>query len=287
MEAIDSRADWEQEPTDILLSEFRYAEDLLQSLAIGFSVSHATIRLKQGKPRKPPYFSCRYNSKDLGHVNIVAFFYPLLADWDQMGKEAIRYRNRIRSAIREELIHSIQVLTVKKRYDESAELQHRFDDAEQYYQYILGQVIEELASTREGQTAVLTAAQLYYEDWSITGIERLRETDRRCHGRDGYMVSELIRQLVQIRFGEMLSEEAKGSAWDKYRVFNVGDFGTAEDLLRWMAGRLRNLAPDLPQMSPTLAEALKEIEKAITELHQLRPTQGTLFESEAEGAART
>ncbi len=273
MEAINSRADWEEEPTEILLSEFRYVQDLLQSLGIGFSVSHAKVRFKQGKPRKPPYLSCRYNTKDLGHVNIVAFFYPLLADWDLMGKEALRYRRRIRSAIREEIIHSVQVLTVKKRYDESAELRQRFEDAEQYYQYILGQVIEELADSREGQLAVLTAAQLYYEDWSITGIEQLRETDRRCHGRDGYMVSELIRQLVQIRFGEMLSEEAKGSAWDKYRVFHVGDFGTVENLLRWMTGRLRDLAPNLPQMSPTLAEALKEIEEAITRLHQLHPTQ--------------
>ena len=41
-------------------------------------------------------------------------------------------------------------------------------------------------------------------------MQKLRETDKKLHGRDGYLVSELIRQLVQIRFGELTSEEAKG-----------------------------------------------------------------------------
>jgi hypothetical protein len=58
----------------------------------------------------------------------------------------------------------------------------------------------------------LTAAKLYYEDWTINSMEKLRKADQKYHGRDGYLVSELIRQLGQIRFGEPTSEEAKGKA---------------------------------------------------------------------------
>jgi hypothetical protein len=66
-------------------------------------------------------------------------------------------------------------------------------------------------------------------------MERIRETDRKLHGRDGYLVIELIRQLVQIRSGELTSEEARGNAWDKHRIFYVGEFGTTENLLKSMA----------------------------------------------------
>ena len=62
---------------------------------------------------------------NLGNVNIVAFHYPLIADWDLMEKDAEAYRMRIRSAIREEMIHSIQVITVKSRYDRSIDLSYR------------------------------------------------------------------------------------------------------------------------------------------------------------------
>jgi hypothetical protein len=57
-------------------------------------------------------------------------------------------------------------------------------------------------------------------------MQKLKETDKKLHGRDGYLVSELIRQLVQIRFGELTSEEAKGKIWDQKRLF------TTENLVR-------------------------------------------------------
>jgi hypothetical protein len=101
-------------------------------------------------------------------VNIVAFYHPLIADWDLMEKDAEAYRMRIRSAIREEMIHSIQGITVKSRYDRSIDLTRQFKTAESYYEHLLGKIIEELATSREGQKVVCTAAQLYYEDWSIT-----------------------------------------------------------------------------------------------------------------------
>ena len=208
---------------------------------------------------------------NLGDVNIVAFYHPLIADWDLMEKDTEAYRTRIRSAIREEMIHSIQVITVKSRYDSSIDLTRKFKTAESYYEHLLGKIIEELATSREGQEVVCTAAQLYYEDWSIApSMQKLRETDKKLHGRDGYLVSELIRQLVQIRFGELTSEEAKGKTWDKKRLFNTAKFGTTENLLRFMAGTLRQGVSKLISLSPTLTEALLEIEGTIQKIHQIR-----------------
>jgi hypothetical protein len=262
-------------PKRILSSEITRAKPSLQALAIGFSVSQAKMRIRAGKPKKPPYFACCYNVGNLGDVNIVAFYHPLVADWDLMEKDAEAYRLRIRSAIREEMIHSIQVITVKRRYDESLDLMRQFKTAESYYEHLLGKIIEELATSREGQEVVCTAAQLYYEDWSITSMQRLREIDKRLHGRDGYLVSELIRQVVQIRFGELTSEEAKGKAWDRRRLFNTAKFGTTENLLRFMAGTLRQAVPKLISLSPTLAEALMEIERTIQKIQQVRGDQET------------
>jgi hypothetical protein len=254
------------DPKDILFDEIRRSRPSLEALGIRFSVSRVTVRMKGGRPKKPPYFACCYNVGNLGDVNIVAFFYPLVADWDLMEKNRDEYRQRIRTGIREEMIHSVQVITVKSRYERSAELMSRFRDAETYYEYLLGKIVEELATNKEGRELVLTAAQLYYEDWTIASMEKLREMDKKLHGRDGYLISELIRQLVQIRIGELTSEEAKGTAWDKNRIFCVGGFGTTENLLKAMAGTLRKAAPKLFNLSPTLAESLVEIERTIQKI---------------------
>jgi hypothetical protein len=257
-------------PKNILTSEIARARPSLRALRIGFSVSYAKKRIRAGKPKKPPYFACCYNVGNLGDVNVVAFYHPLIDDWDLMEKDAEGYRMRIRSGIREEMIHSIQVITVKSRYEKSIELTQQFKTAERYYEHLLGKIIEELATTRDGQELVCTAAQLYYEDWSITSMQKLKETDKRLHGRDGYLVSELIRQLVQIRFGELTSEEARGKSWDKKRLFNTAKFGTTENLLRFMAGTLREAVPKLIRLSPTLAEALIEIERTIQKISQIQ-----------------
>ncbi len=260
-------------PKKILSSEITRAKPSLKALGIGFSVSQAKTRVRGGKPKRPPYFACCYNVGNLGDVNIVAFYHPLIADWELMEKDADAYRMRIRSAIREEMIHSIQVMTVKSRYDGSPELTSQFKTAESYYGHLLGKIIEELATSREGQELVCTAAQLYYEDWSITSMQKLKEIDKRLHGRDGYLVSELIRQVVQIRFGELTSEEAKGKAWDRRRLFNTSKFGTTENLLRFMAGTLRQAVPKLISLSPTLAEALVEIERTIQKIQAIHETR--------------
>ncbi len=254
---------------NVLFGEISRAKPSFRALRTGFSLSYTRNRVRSGKPRKPPYFACCYNVGNLGEVNVVAFYHPLISDWELMEQDADAYRMRVRSGIREEMIHAIQVTTVKERYDRSTDLRGQFETAEAYYEYLLGKIIDELATSPEGQAVVCTAAQLYYEDWSITSIRALKETDRKLHGRDGYLVSELIRQLVQIRFGELTSEEAKGKAWDRKRLFNTAKFGTTENLLRFMAGTLRQALPKLIGLSPTLAEALAEIERIIQKIEKI------------------
>jgi len=250
-------------PAEILFEEFRCMKPSLNQLGIGFSVSRAKGSDRGGKQRKPPYFACCYDLGSLAHVNVVAFYYPLISDWELLGADPDRYRQRVKSALREEMIHAIQVLTVKKRYERSSELSSRFPDAETYYDHLLGKMVAEVARTKVGEKAILTAAKLYYEDWTINSIEKLKQTDRKYHGRDGYLVCELVRQVTQIRFGDLMSEEAKGKSWDKHRIFFVGEYGTTENLMMAMAATLRQVVPQLIDLSPTLTEALSEIEATI------------------------
>jgi hypothetical protein len=250
-------------PTHILFEEFRRLKPSLDALNIGFSVSRTQENGQRGRQRKLPYFECCYDVGSLAHVNVVAFYHPLVSDWQLMEADPDRYRQRVKSAMREEMIHAIQILTVKKRYERSSELSSHFPDAETYYDHLLGRIIAELARNKVGEKAILTAAKLYYEDWTINSIEKLKQADRKYHGRDGYLVCELIRQVTQIRFGELMSEEAKGKAWDKHRIFFVGEYGTTENLMMAMAATLRQAVPQLIDLSPTLTEALTEIEATI------------------------
>lgn len=112
LEATDNLID-QARPRDILFEEIRRAMPCLNTLGIGFSVSRLKMRRQDGRPRRLPYFACCYNVENLGSVNIVAFYYALIADWGLLECEANVYRQRIRSAIREEMIHAVQVITVK------------------------------------------------------------------------------------------------------------------------------------------------------------------------------
>ncbi|MBV8816645.1 MAG: hypothetical protein JO271_19325 [Verrucomicrobia bacterium] len=269
MDRVDFRISSERaarkvcDPAAVLFEEFRRLKPFLDTLKVGFSVSRLKGGSRRARRKRLPYFTCCYDPGTLANVNIVAFYYPLITDWDMMEADVNQYRARVRSALREEMIHALQVLTAKARYERSCELGTRFEDAEAYYDDILGKVIQELAGNHVGEKAVLTAAKLYYEDWTISNLERLKEADRKCHGRDGYLVCELIRQIAQIRLGELMSEEAKGKAWDKNRIFFVGEYGRTENLMMAMAANLRRAVPQLIELSPTLTEALTEIEAAI------------------------
>jgi hypothetical protein len=255
----------------IICDEINRVIPSLNALGIKFFLSHITSRIRDGKPRKLPYLSCRYNVGNLGGVNIVAYYHSLTGDWELMDRQVDRYRIRVRSAIREEMIHAVQILTVKSRYDRSIDLRNIHRTAESYYEFLLGKIVDELVVVPDATELILAAARLYYEDATITSMAKLRATDQRLHGRSGYLVSELIRQLVQIRCGEPLSEEAKGKAWDKNRVFRVGEFGTTENLLKSMATTLRAALPKLVELSPTLAEALFAIERTIQKIQQIQP----------------
>src|SRR6201987_1932814 len=250
-------------PTHILFEEFQRLRPSLDALIIGFSISRAKGTWKRGRQRKPPYFACCYDVGSLAHVNVVAFYYPLIADWELMEADPDRYRQRIQSAVREEMIHAVQVLTVRKRYERSSALSSRFGDAETYYDHLFGRIISDLTRNKVGEKAILTAAKLYYEDWRINRIEKLRQADQKYHGREGYLVCELIRQVTQIRLGEWMSEEAKGKAWDKHRIFFVGEYGTTENLMKAMGATLRQAVPQLIDLSPTLTDALAEVESTI------------------------
>jgi hypothetical protein len=58
------------------------------------------------------------------------------------------------------------------------------------------------------------------------------------------------------------------TAWDKHRLFFVGEYGTTENLMKSMATTLRRAVPKLVSLSPTLTEALIEIEGTIQRIHQ-------------------
>jgi hypothetical protein len=62
------------------------------------------------------------------------------------------------------------------------------------------------------------------------------------------------------------AKKPKGKAWDKHRLFFVGEYGTTENLLKAMASRLRQAVPYLINSSPTLSEALIDIERRLQEI---------------------
>jgi hypothetical protein len=247
------------DPQQIISGEIRRAKPALKALGISFSVSHST-------GTKKPFFACCYDIDTMEDVNIVAFYAPVLSDWDLMEKDATPYRGRIRAGIREEVIHAVQVITVRDKYRDSTTAREEFPTAEGYYDNVLGKIIGELGSHREGEKIILNAARLYYEDWTIDSMNKLADADKKGHGRQGYMANELIRQLVQINLGEPTSEEAKGKAWDKHRIFDVGECGTTLDLLKSMSNTLRQSAEKAMSISPTLKEAIEEVEATLARI---------------------
>jgi hypothetical protein len=96
-------------PKLILGEEIARAQISLDRLGIGFSLSYGHWRQASPELNKPPYLSCRYNSGDMRHINIVAYYDPLLDDWNLLGNNAAAYRRRIRSAMREEMIMPVQL----------------------------------------------------------------------------------------------------------------------------------------------------------------------------------
>jgi hypothetical protein len=69
---------------------------------------------------------------------------------------------------------------------------------------------------------------------------------------------------------ERNSPEASGRLqlmWNRKRLFYTGGFGTTENLLQFMAGTLPQAVPKLINLSPTLVEALAEIERTLQNMH--------------------
>ena len=91
----------EEFPGEILFREFGRVTPGLDALGIRFSVSRVKFRIRGGKRRKPPYFACCYNIGNLGDVNVVAFYYPLIGgsldrSFFQFGNPAITRRTKVR-----------------------------------------------------------------------------------------------------------------------------------------------------------------------------------------------
>ena len=243
----------------VLFDEIRRFLPALDALEVRLSLDRSRPALGE----KVPYFACRYDVDTLEHVNIAAFTSPLLTDWEILERSEPAYRERIRAAFREELIHAVQVITARSNYQSTRSLRQQFPNAEVYYEHLLETVFSELTADDQGREEVLNAARLYYEDNTITTLEKLRAANAAIHGRGNYMASELVRQLVQIRAGEPTSEEAKGKAWDRQQTFRSLDCLNTQELLRSMAGTLRRAVPRLVCLSPTLEEVLTEIERVL------------------------
>jgi len=243
----------------VLFDEIRRFLPTLNALELRLIVN----RSRRIVGRKRPYFACRYDHCTLENVNIAAFTSPLLGDWELLERSEPAYRERIRAAFREELIHAVQVITARSNFQSTASLRQQFSSPEAYYEHVLQTFFSELTADEHGREEVLNAARLYYEDRTITTLEKLRMANAAIHNRASYMASELVRQLVQIRAGEPTSEEAKGKAWDRQRTFRSHDCLNTQELLRSMADALRRAVPRLVCLSPTLEDVLTEIERVL------------------------
>jgi hypothetical protein len=75
-------------PKKILLSEIIRAKPSLRALGIGFSLSHATKRIRAGKAKKAPYFACCYNVGETWGTSISLPFtirsLPIGSSWKGM-----------------------------------------------------------------------------------------------------------------------------------------------------------------------------------------------------------
>ena len=104
---------------------------------------------------------------------------------------------------------------------------------------------------------MIAAGKLYYANPNITTVEQLRANDLQEHKRVGYITVELIRQILQIRLGEVTSEEGRRKTWDKANLFAV------EASLEELANTIREHAPNPSKVSNLLASIIATVEELI------------------------
>ena len=91
------------------------------------------------------------------------------------GKAARKLPAAHPGGVREEMIHAVQVIAARNRFDHTPELPDRFADTEAYYESLLGRIIDELAVTKKA-TRSNYRGEVHYEDWTINNMEDLRES---------------------------------------------------------------------------------------------------------------
>lgn len=234
----------------ILTTEFREARHTL--LQFGIECKKVTSPAIHGETR--PYFATLFNSRDLDGIEVLCYETEVLEDRKDL--KPTDFKTRVRAGFREEIIHALQILSTKERFNRLANPEKTQErSAGDYYKKIQRDLFNELASTPEGQSLLVDSGRLYYADPTIQTVEDLREYDITYHRREGYITVELTRQLVEIRLGVQTSEENRGKSWDKGDRFKEHAFS-----LESLAQTIKTHAPNPRALSPLMGEVIEEIE---------------------------
>lgn len=203
-----------------------------------------------------PYLSTFYNAGSLEDINVIAYTPELHTDSQHLTEE--EYKIRLITGFKEEIIHCIQLVSAKLRFSRlNANQKAMWGTACAYYNRLQQELFNELAATEHGSKLLIAAGKLYYANPLINTIEQLRANDISEHSRVGYITVELIRQIVQIRLGEVTSEEGRKKTWDKNNLFAVG--ASLEEL----AATIKEYAPNPSKVSNLLAEIIGTVEELL------------------------
>jgi hypothetical protein len=216
------------------------------------------IPLRRDDSRKPnnPYLATTYNADDLECIGVTAYEKELLKDKDHLNPQ--EFKQRVRSGLKEEVIHALQILSTKERFKKLPQsTQEKEKTPGDFYRKVQKELFEELSSTKEGRNLLIASGKLYYANPKISSIEDLKNADITHHKREGYITVELTRQIIQIRLGEVTSEESLKKAWDKAKSFG---YGAHKKQLEALAQTIRKHASEPSKISPLMGEIVKDIE---------------------------
>ena len=152
----------------------------------------------------------------------------------------------VRAVVREEVIHLAWLAAMRAEYQRSGGY-YPFD---QWMESELSGWIHELLSSPQGSQVLLDAANTY--DQPSLPYQTAEEALTAYEGRESLLVPELARQLIQLRESGQTTESAIARVMNKIRKW----FTAALE-------RLRAVAADVGQVSPSLDAAIKETERIL------------------------
>jgi hypothetical protein len=82
-----------------------------------------------------------------------------------------------------------------------------------------------------------------------------------------YTTVELMRQIIQVRLGEITSEEARGAAWDQHGYWRMDEH---KSQISEMYHILKTAAPSPEHISPLLAEIVHDTHSLLASLQPLK-----------------